>query len=232
MPEQKKFQKKHIIEEPPQIFPKLTKQIQNLDDLIASRPSINKLGSYAICLNNMKKKSIYKKLLGVNKDKNIDSHQIKEIRNRYLKKLVENNSFFFPKELGLEKYKKPINPKEDKFNRFLNHLEEIAKKEKNLFDNSGKSTVNNMESRKESLLDNKRKRTDSIYEKKNNKKKKKEKGKEKDNEDKEENEEENEGFEENEGEVSYNKESYGIRDEDDSQNYYYSEGDGGNDDYD
>ena len=225
MVEEDKYQKKFIIEEPPQVFQKLTKQILNLDDLIASKPSINKLGSYGISLDKLKKKSIYKRLLGLNKENNLNYQLMKETRNKYLKKLVESNSFFFPKELGLDEYKRPMNSKEDKYARFLKHLEEISKKDKN----SRKSTINNnTASRKESFLDNKRKRSDSIYEEKGNKKmKKKEKEREENNEDNEENGEEQ--FEENE-EASYNNENYGIPDEDDSQNYNYSEGDGGNDD--
>ena len=225
MTEEDKY-KKYIIEEPPQVFPKLTKQIQNLDDLIASKPSINKLGSYGISLDKIKKKSIYKRLLGLNKGRNLNYQLMKETRNKYLKKLVESNSFFFPKELGLDEYKKPINSKEDKYAQFLKHLEEISKKDKK---GKNSNSNNNLASRKESFLDNKRKRTDSINEEKENKKKKKKKEKEKYKEVNEENGEEQ--FEDNEGEASYNNENYAMPDEDDSQNYNYSEG-GGNDDYD
>ena len=225
MTEEDKY-KKYIIEEPPQVFRKLTKQIQNLDDLIASKPSINKLGSYGISLDKIKKKSIYKRLLGLNKGRNLNYQLMKETRNKYLKKLVESNSFFFPKELGLDEYKKPINSKEDKYAQFLKHLEEISKKDKK---GKNSNSNNNLASRKESFLDNKRKRTDSINEEKENKKKKKKKEKEKYKEVNEENGEEQ--FEDNEGEASYNNENYAMPDEDDSQNYNYSEG-GGNDDYD
>ena len=225
MTEEDKY-KKYIIEEPPQVFPKLTKQIQNLDDLIASKPSINKLGSYGISFDKIKKKSIYKRLLGLNKGRNLNYQLMKETRNKYLKKLVESNSFFFPKELGLDEYKKPINSKEDKYAQFLKHLEEISKKDKK---GKNSNSNNNLASRKESFLDNKRKRTDSINEEKENKKKKKKKEKEKYKEVNEENGEEQ--FEDNEGEASYNNENYAMPDEDDSQNYNYSEG-GGNDDYD
>ena len=225
--ENSKFQKKNIIEKPPKIFPKLTKQVLNLDELIDSESSIKKLGSYGISLNNLTKKSIYKKLLDGKKDINMNFQKKKEIRNIFLKKLVESNSFFFPKELGLEECKKPINIKEVNYSKLLKHLEEKAKKEK-LSLSSRKSTLNINASRKESLLDNKRKRTDSIYEELNSKKKKKskkEKGK-----DKEENGEERDK-EDNDGEVSYYEdENYGIPDDDDSQNYNYSEDDGRYDD--
>ena len=216
MVEEDKYQKKFIIEEPPQVFQKLTKQILNLDDLIASKPSINKLGSYGISLDKLKKKSIYKRLLGLNKESNLKSQLMKETRNKYLKKLVESNSFFFPKELGLDEYKKHITSREEKYAQFLKHLEEISKKDK--------------DKKKESSVDKKRKRTDSMYEEKDNKKKKKkEKAKERSFEDNEENREEQ--FDENDEEGSYNNENYGIPDDDDSQNYNYSDGDGGDDDY-
>ena len=53
---------------------------------------------------------------------------MKEIRNKYLKRLVESNPFYFPKELGLDEYKKPTNSKEYQIKKLLIHLEEVAKK--------------------------------------------------------------------------------------------------------
>ena len=158
MSEQNKFQKKPLIEEAPQIFPELTKVVLNLDEYISSQPSIKQLGNYAIHLYNLNKKSIYKKLLSNIKNK--ESPEMKEIRNKYLKKLVESNQFFFPKELGLDEYKKPFNSKEERLKKLLKHLEEEAKKEQIKLDLKSRknSNINVVASRKESLIDNKRKR--------------------------------------------------------------------------
>ena len=85
--ENSKFQKKNIIEEPPQIFPKLTKQVLNLDELIDSESSIKKLGSYGISLNNLTKKSIYKKLLDGKKDINMNFQKKKRNKKYIFKKI-------------------------------------------------------------------------------------------------------------------------------------------------
>jgi hypothetical protein len=215
----------------PEDFPKLSKQISNLDDFISRLPYAKNLGTQATVLNNLKKNSIYKNLLPDEKSKdfhhNLNSQELKDIRNSYFKKLVISNPFYFPKELGLDEYKKP-NKKAEKLNKILQHFEEIAKKEKLSLDlNSRKnSSVNNLASRKESLLENKRNRYDSINEEQD-KKKKKLKGKE--NVEEEYSIEEN-SIEGNYGEDDYNEvEDYGHPDDEDSQNYNYSE-DGGNDD--
>ena len=171
---EKSYTKKPIIEESPEIFPSLTKRVLNLDDLISTDQFAQKLGTYAIFLNNLKKKSVYKKLLSDTKHK--DFQNMREIRNKYLKRLVESNPFYFPKELGLDEYKKSTISKEDKINNLIKHLEEIAKKEKLGNDVASRKTTSNnlIQSRKESLLDNKRKRTESIYEEIDNKKKEEE----------------------------------------------------------
>ena len=219
-------QKKNEIEIP-ETIPILTKQILNLDDYISTLPYAKQLGTHAIFLNKLKKKSIYKKLLLDTKSKdshhNFNPQELKEIRNTYLKKLVISNSFYFPKELGLDEYKKPNNTKEEKLNKVLQHLEEIAKKEKPSMDLQSRktSTINNLASRKESLLENKRKRTDSINDEADKKKKKNQYSEE---------EEEN-SIEENYGVAEYNEEEdYGYPDDEDSQNRNYSFDDGGNDD--
>ena len=233
MAEENQFQKKRIIDEDPQIFPHLTKRVLNLDDFINSQQLKNKIGEYGISLNNMKKKSIYKKLLldpqvkEAQKIANYNYQEMREIRNKYLKKLVESNPFYFPKELGLDEYKKPINTKEERLNKLLKHLEEQAKKERGNNINSRKnSSLTILNSRKESmLLENKRKRTESLVIEEIDNKKNKNKVK------KEENEEEQNVEEEN-GEASYyeEEEDYGHPDDDDSQNYNYSYGEGNDED--
>ena len=233
MAEENQFQKKRIIDEDPQIFPHLTKRVLNLDDFINSQQLKNKIGEYGISLNNMKKKSIYKKLLldpqvkEAQKIANYNYQEMREIRNKYLKKLVESNPFYFPKELGLDEYKKPINTKEARLNKLLKHLEEQAKKERGNNINSRKnSSLTILNSRKESmLLENKRKRTESLVIEEVDNKKNKNKVK------KEENEEEQNVEEEN-GEASYyeEEEDYGHPDDDDSQNYNYSYGEGNDED--
>ena len=233
MAEENQFHKKRIIDEDPQIFPHLTKRVLNLDDFINSQQLKNKIGEYGISLNNMKKKSIYKKLLldpqvkEAQKIANYNYQEMREIRNKYLKKLVESNPFYFPKELGLDEYKKPINTKEERLNKLLKHLEEQAKKERGNNINSRKnSSLTILNSRKESmLLENKRKRTESLVIEEVDNKKNKNKVK------KEENEEEQNVEEEN-GEASYyeEEEDYGHPDDDDSQNYNYSYGEGNDED--
>ena len=233
MAEENQFQKKRIIDEDPQIFPHLTKRVLNLDDFINSQQLKNKIGEYGISLNNMKKKSIYKKLLldpqvkEAQKIADYNYQEMREIRNKYLKKLVESNPFYFPKELGLDEYKKPINTKEERLNKLLKHLEEQAKKERGNNINSRKnSSLTILNSRKESmLLENKRKRTESLVIEEVDNKINKNKVK------KEENEEEQNVEEEN-GEASYyeEEEDYGHPDDDDSQNYNYSYGEGNDED--
>lgn len=233
MAEENQFQKKRIIDEDPQIFPHLTKRVLNLDDFINSQQLKNKIGEYGISLNNMKKKSIYKKLLldpqvkEAQKIANYNYQEMREIRNKYLKKLVESNPFYFPKELGLDEYKKPINTKEERLNKLLKHLEEQAKKERGNNINSRKnSSLTILNSRKESmLLENKRKRTESLVIEEVDNKINKNKVK------KEENEEE-QNIEDENGEASYyeEEEDYGHPDDDDSQNYNYSYGEGNDED--
>ena len=230
MSEENNFQKKPIIVDTPEIFPELTKRILDLDDYISKKSSIQKLGEYAITLKSQKNKSIYKKLLSKDPKSNISLQVMKEIRNKYLKKLVESNSFYFPKELGLDEYKKPINKKEEKRNNLLEYLEKNAKKDKKKRNKSDahsrkNSSMNLDESRKESLLEKKRKRTDSIeIEEKKGKKGKNQW-------DNDENEEEDNNMEENNGGDLYGEdEDYVHPDDEDSQNYNYSYDEGGNDD--
>ena len=230
MTEENRFQRKRIIDEPI-IFPHLSKRVLNLEDFINSQKLKNKLWEYGQSLNNMRLKSIYKKLLSdpqIKESKlpiNYNPQEMREIRNKYLKKLVESNPLYFPNELGLGEIKKQTITKEERLNKLLKHLEEQAKKEKG--NDSRKNSLLLMNSRKESiLLENKRKRTESVYEEIDNKKNKKEK-----KEKKEENEEEKNIQEEN-GEVSYyeEEENYPQQDDDDSQNYNYSYGEDNNED--
>ena len=231
MTEENRFQRKRIIDEPI-IFPHLSKRVLNLDDFINSQKLKNKLWEYSQSLNNMRAKSIYKKLLldpqvkETQKIANYNYQEMREIRNKYLKKLVESNPLYFPNELGLGEIKKQTITKEERLNKLLKHLEEQAKKEKG--NDSRKNSLLLMNSRKESiLLENKRKRNESVYEEIDNKKNKKEK-----KEKKEENEEEKNIQEEN-GEVSYyeeHEEDYNHPDDDDSQNYNYSFGEGNDED--
>ena len=216
---------KKLIIETPEAFPTLTKRVLNLDDFISKDPYAKKIGKFGVFLNDLKDRSVYKILLYDGKSKESENkttpQKMREIRNKYLKKLVESNPFYFPKELGLDEYKKPSNSKVDKVNTLIKRLEEIAKKEKLNYDHSRKNGTNLQLSRKESVLDNKRKRAEDIYEEIDNKKKKNRKQKEK-----EENGDENnniEDVEEHNGEVEYNEEEdYGCRDDDDGQNYNYS----------
>ncbi len=218
MSNENKFQKKQIIEEEPETFPRLTKRVLDFDDYISTQPSIKKLGEYAILLNTQKNKSIYKKLLSKDPQSTLTFQEIKKIRNKYLKKLVESNSFYFPKELGLDEYKKPINTKEEKHNKLLKSMEEIARKEKNNKRSMKNNSFNTIESRKESFLENKRNRTESI-EIEQKKRKNKENGEESYGN-------EGDGWEE----ASYvEEENYHHPDDDDSQNYNYSYDEGGDD---
>ena len=224
MSEEKRFQKKRIIDEPI-IFPHLSKRVLNLDDFINSQKLKNNLWEHSLSLNDIWAKSIYKKLLidpQIKESKlgiNYNQQEMREMRNKYLKKLVESNPLYFPNELGLDEYKKPINTKEERLNKLLKHLEEQAKKERGNNINSRKnSSLTILNSRKESmLLENKRKRTESLVIEEVDNKKNKNKVK------KEENEEEQNVEEEN-GEASYyeEEEDYGHPDDDDSQNYNYS----------
>ena len=211
----------------PIITPKLRKQVLNLDEYIESQKSITKLGSYSFGLNNLRKNSLYKKLLNIKKGQY--SQAKKENRNRYLKSLVKSNSFYFPKELALDECKKPNS--KDIFSKNLKLMEEIAQKEKNSLDNKSRKNSNITSWRKESsFLDNKRNRSESIYEEIDKKKSKKKKKKEEKEENVENDEEEN-NYEENEnddGEISYNdnKDYQEPENDDDSQNYNYSDDDG------
>ena len=157
---------------------------------------------------------------------------MREIRNKYLKKLVESNPFYFPKELSLDEYKKPVNTKEERLNKLLQHLEEQAKKERNIDNSRKNSSILYLNSRKESiLLENKRKRTESVNEVIEEVENKKNKNKIKKEENGEEQEQNN--LEEENGEASFYEENenedYAHPDDDDSQNYNYSYGDGNDD---
>ncbi len=225
--------KRYLEIESPEPIPKLTKQSLNIDEFVSADPFAQKLGTYSIILDNIKQKSIYKKLLSDGKNKenqnNISPQYMREIRNKYLKRLVESNPSYFPKELGLDEYKMSRGAKEEKKKNFIKFYKELAKKLKeqkekgNNESNSRKNSTNLQLSRKESLLENKRKRTNSMNDENDNKK---------DKED-EENGEEYNNFDENEehnGEASYEEDDYPRGDDDDSQNYNYSDGYGDYDD--
>ena len=232
-----RFQKHPLNQEVPTIFPPLKKPILKLDDAINLKSSIDEIGQYAVLLNSKFNKSIYKKLLIDHKNKdsfnsNLSYQEIKEIRNKYLKKMVESNHYYFPKELSLDEYKKRIISKEEKLNEILKNLEETAKKEKiNLNINSRKNSSNLNASRKESFLEEKRKRVESVdYQEMT---KKNEKNNLDENDEKDKDNQENKkiiNIEENEDDNDYDDENYINGDEeDDSQNYNYSEGGDGDD---
>lgn len=235
-----KYQKRPLIQEAPVIFPPLKKPILKLDDVINLKSSIDEIGQYAILLNKKFNKSIYKKLLIDHKNKdlfnsNLSYQDIKDIRNKYLKKLVESNPYYFPKELSLDEYKKRTISKEEKLNEISKSLEESAKREKiNLSINSKNNSSNLNASRRESFLEEKRKRTESVdYQEIMKKNDKNNSDNLYENEEKQKDNNESQkiiNIEENEDDNEYENENYANgNEEDDSQNLNYSEGGDGDD---
>lgn len=163
---EKRYQKRQYVIDTPVLFPQLSKKLLNLDRNLKDKTKVQLIGDYTSYLQNQQNKSIYKKLLSDNKNKdslgNLSYKEIKEIRNKYLRKLVESNPFFFPKELSQNEYKRPLFSKEDRVKKLMKGIEELAKKEKMNLDISRKeSTFLNL-SRKESIFDDYKKRKESI----------------------------------------------------------------------
>lgn len=162
-----RYKKKEIHIDVPILFPPLSKKIFNLDKHLKDKTTMKLIGEYSIHLRNQQEKSIYKKLLIDNKNKDslnaFTPKEIKEIRSKYLKKLVESNPFFFPRELGQDEYKKPSISKEEKLKKIMKGLEHIANKEKYNLDLSSRRESNflNM-SRKDSEFEDMRKRKESM----------------------------------------------------------------------
>ncbi len=118
--------------EEPITFPELVKKLRPLDQDSISKNIKKDIGKYSITLMNLSQVSIYKKLFNKfgNLDLNFRSQELKNIRNTYLKKLVESNPDNFPIELSLDEYKEMELSKEDKVNNILEKLKEASKNEK------------------------------------------------------------------------------------------------------
>ena len=125
-----------------------------------SKAQTKELGKYSISLLSSLSLSIYKKLFArnVNKDVLFNYQDIKNIRNLYLKRLVESNQENFPYELSQDEYKVVELTKDEKIKVMMERLREIAKNDKgksnhnNSLEVSRKSSVN----RKESLDETKK----------------------------------------------------------------------------
>lgn len=129
----------------PVIYPELSKKITLMNQDTISKSESKEIGKNAISLLNSLQLSIYKKLFTrSNKDFSFNFQDIKNIRNIYLKKLVESNLDNFPSELMLDEYKPPEITKEDKVTALLNRLKEEIKLEsrKKNPEVSRKSSVN------------------------------------------------------------------------------------------
>ena len=146
--------------ETPDTFPNLKRPIAMLNQDPISKAQTKELGKYSISLLSSLSLSIYKKLFArnVNKDVLFNYQDIKNIRNLYLKRLVESNQENFPYELSQDEYKVVELTKDEKIKVMMERLREIAKKDKgksnhnNSLEVSRKSSVN----RKESLDETKK----------------------------------------------------------------------------
>ena len=146
--------------ETPDIFPSLKRPIAMLNQDPISKAQTKELGKYSISLLSSLSLSIYKKLFArnVNKDVLFNYQDIKNIRNLYLKRLVESNQENFPYELSQDEYKVVELTKDEKIKVMMERLREIAKNDKgksnhnNSLEVSRKSSVN----RKESLDETKK----------------------------------------------------------------------------
>ena len=116
----------------PITFPNLTKNLKLLDSDSLSKNIGKDIGKYSISLINLSSLSIYKKLYNKfgNKDLNFGNQELKNIRNVYLKRLVESNPDNFPIELSLDEYKEFEISKDQKVNNILEKLIEASKNEK------------------------------------------------------------------------------------------------------
>ena len=146
--------------ETPDTFPSLKRPIAMLNQDPISKAQTKELGKYSISLLSSLSLSIYKKLFArnVNKDVLFNYQDIKNIRNLYLKRLVESNQENFPYELSQDEYKVVEQTKDEKIKVMMERLREIAKNDKgksnhnNSLEVSRKSSVN----RKESLDETKK----------------------------------------------------------------------------
>ena len=156
----------------PITFPDLVKNLKPLDQDSMSKNIKKDIGKYSINLMNLSQLSLYKKLFNKfgNKDLNFRSTELKNIRNSYLKRLVESNPDNFPIELLLDEYKEIELSKEDKVNNILEKLKEASKNEKIKPQNETNKQLKNI--RRESIdekIETKNKKQDH----KNNKQEKK-----------------------------------------------------------
>ena len=195
----------------PITFPNLTKNLKLLDSDSLSKNIGKDIGKYSISLINLSSLSIYKKLYNKfgNKDLNFGNQELKNIRNVYLKRLVESNPDNFPIELSLDQYKEFEISKDQKVNNIIQKLIEASKNEK-------------LKPQIEKNKQSKNKNKNEIYDNKNeNKKQDKNENQENENnnnQDSKNNYNDDENSEYN-NEQSYEGESYiNDNEDDDSQN--------------
>ena len=196
----------------PITFPNLTKNLKLLDSDSLSKNIGKDIGKYSISLINLSSSSIYKKLYNKfgNKDLNFGNQELKNIRNVYLKRLVESNPDNFPIELSLDQYKEFEISKDQKVNNIIQKLIEASKNEK-------------LKPQIEKNKQSKNKNKNEIYDNKNKNKKQEDKNENQENEnnnnqDSKNNYNDDENSEYN-NEQSYEGESYiNDNEDDDSQN--------------
>lgn len=143
--------------ETPDTFPSLKRPIAMLNQDPISKAQTKELGKYSLSLLSSLSLSIYKKLFAknLNKDVLFNYQDIKNIRNLYLKRLVESNQENFPFELSQDEYKVVELTKDEKIKVMIERLKEISKNDKgkgHSLEVSRKSSVN----RKESLDETKK----------------------------------------------------------------------------
>lgn len=161
--------------ETPDTFPNLKRPIAMLNQDPISKAQTKELGKYSISLLSSLSLSIYKKLFArnVNKDVLFNYQDIKNIRNLYLKRLVESNQENFPYELSQDEYRVVELTKDEKIKVMMDRLREIAKNDKgksnhnNSLEVSRKSSVNRKESLDETKKINDRSNKDKLITKKN-----------------------------------------------------------------
>ena len=195
----------------PITFPNLTKNLKLLDSDSLSKNIGKDIGKYSISLINLSSLSIYKKLYNKfgNKDLNFGNQELKNIRNVYLKRLVESNPDNFPIELSLDEYKEFEISKDQKVNNIIQKLIEASKNEKVKPQIEINKQKNKNKNKKE-INDNKNKKEDDKNENQENENNNYQDSKNNYNED--ENSEYN-------NEQSYEGESYiNDNEDDDSQN--------------
>ncbi len=140
--EKKNYKKEKYKLNEPVLYPPLKK---NIEALSVNEEKSEDLGYITLNFLKLRDTSIYK-LLYNKGTASIDFLENKEIRNEYLKKIVESNSDYFPKELLLDKFKKrPDLSFEEKLKTkiSLKGSEKISKKKEkkeNDFDVSRKDT--------------------------------------------------------------------------------------------